>query len=799
MPSVKKDLAYQIAQIQRFIKLLLVATAITGLIWLFIAIQLELPQISQLAAVTFLYWLPLLVAYRFAQQGLVAPAFWIVFGAMLLLMLYVSLAIVAGAGLALGLVLLFTMVILSNQLLAERWIGWAAIISIMSGALITLADFYGFDNRLSNPQLEVFLPVMAILVSVLHGLYMIREYRDYGLATKLILAFMFLTLISLAILTYSNLNSSRSALIEQAEGNLLISANQTASIVDSYIFNSLNNVRIQASQPDFVEFLSAPVEQREELKLHINPILEAINLVNSGSYALLDARGINLLDTHPENVGVDESGRSYVKELSPFLPYASSILYLPNFSIPAAWCFSSNVYGSAGRLVGIYRSCFAASVLQGLISQNSALSDEAFPMLVDENFIILANGADPTTISKAIILLSNAQIAQLRAKNIISGGTSESLFSPFTGLAEGLNNLDNQPVFTADDPDDSNAEDPEQAGAVRLQAKPWYLVFIQSQDVFLTPLENQIRISILIVTAIAFLTIVFAVSLAKWLSRPVIELAEAAQRVANGDLTTQAVVRSNDEIGVLATNFNYMTSQLHETLMDLEGRVAERTKALETSAAIGQRLSQILNKELLVREVVEQVQRSFDYYHVHIYLLNPAGDKLLMSGGTGAAGQQMLARGHSLNLGQGLVGQTALSKQITLVSDVTQNKNWLPNPLLPDTKAEIAVPILQGEQLVGVLDVQQNRANSLQQTDIELLQLIASQVAVALQNAQQFHEAQRRAGRESQINQIVEKIQGTNTIEEAIQTAVREIGRATNARQTIIYLTPQQIEELPKE
>lgn len=798
MPFIKKDLAYQVAKIQQTITILFLATTLTGFAWIFIAIRFNLPQMRLLAVVNFAYWLPLFIARQLSHRGAIGPAFWCLFGGTTLTLLYGSWAIIAGAGLTLGLGLVFIMIVVSNQILTERWVGWATIFSIIGGALIVLTDSYGLDNRLSNPQLDTLLRIIIISVSVWYTYYTIREYPNYSLTTKLILAFMGLTLVSLAVLTYANLNSSRVALSEQAEENLLTSANQTALVVDSYIFNTLNNMRVQASQPDFVEFLSAPAGQRTELESHIQPILDSINQVNSGSYALLNPQGINLVDTHPENVGSDESGRSYVKELSPFLPYASSILYLPNFSIQAAWCFSSNVYGDTGRFVGIYRACFPGTILQGLISQNMDSDEEAFPILFDENLIILANGADPSTISKSITLLSNAQIAQLRSQNIIPGGTSQALFIEFSGLAEGLTNLDNQPVFIADDPDDSNEEAPEQVGAVRLQAEPWYLAFIKSQDVFFSPLENQIRSSTLIVTLIAALTVIVAVSLARRLSRPVTELAEAAQKVAMGELTTQAVVRSNDEIGVLATNFNYMTSQLHETLTSLEKRVAERTKALETSAAVGQRLSQILNKEQLVKEVVEQVQQAFGYYHVHIYLTNPAGDKLIMSGGTGPAGQQMLARGHTLSLGQGLVGQTALSKQNTLVPDVSQNKNWLPNPLLPETKAEIAVPILQGEQLIGVLDVQQNKANSLRQSDVELLQLIASQVAVALQNAQQFTEAQRRANRESRINQIVEKIQDTNTIEEAIQTAVREIGRATNANQTIIYLTPQQIEELSK-
>ncbi len=309
-------------------------------------------------------------------------------------------------------------------------------------------------------------------------------------------------------------------------------------------------------------------------------------------------------------------------------------------------------------------------------------------------------------------------------------------------------------------------------------------------------LEQGIQIRITEVTNRTILPIPFAVltvivaflgglAMMRSISRPLSALAQAAQRLGVGDLSARVPVTTSDEVGRAGNAFNDMAQDLQLKNASLEAR----TRALATSAEVSRRLSTILNQEDLVREVANQVRSAFNYYHAQIYLFDEARQNLVIAGGTGDAGRVMLARGHKIPQGRGLVGRAAGTNQVVLVPNTATDMGWLPNPLLPLTKAELAVPIALGGNVLGVLDVQHDVIDGLTQADADVLQSIANQVAVGLQNARSFTAAQRRAEREAAVVAISQKIQSATTPEAVLQVAAQELGKTLNARRATAQIS----------
>lgn len=226
------------------------------------------------------------------------------------------------------------------------------------------------------------------------------------------------------------------------------------------------------------------------------------------------------------------------------------------------------------------------------------------------------------------------------------------------------------------------------------------------------------------------------------------------------------------------------TDELAQANESLRSRAAQ----LELIVRIVRRVSGLLERRELVAAVVDIIGESLNYYHVHIYLFDEQRKHLVFNGGTGEAGLKMALQGHRIPLGKGIVGSSAEANLPVVAADVRKNSSWLPNPLLPETRAEVAVPIRRGERVLGVLDVQHDIVGGLDQSDAEVLQTIADQIAVALENANLYEQVQRRAEQEKLLNSITQKIQDTADVDDALRVAVRELGWALDGARTSVRL-----------
>jgi GAF domain-containing protein len=152
----------------------------------------------------------------------------------------------------------------------------------------------------------------------------------------------------------------------------------------------------------------------------------------------------------------------------------------------------------------------------------------------------------------------------------------------------------------------------------------------------------------------------------------------------------------------------------------------------------------------------------------------------------------MVAEGRSIPLDRerSLVARAARTQAGVVVNDVTTDPDFLPNQLLPDTRSEMAVPMLVAGKVIGVLDVQSEQANRFTDTDVSIKTTLASQVAIALQNARSFLQVQQEVDREITLNQIGQRIQSATTVEAALQIAARELGHALGKKQTLVALDP---------
>ncbi len=180
------------------------------------------------------------------------------------------------------------------------------------------------------------------------------------------------------------------------------------------------------------------------------------------------------------------------------------------------------------------------------------------------------------------------------------------------------------------------------------------------------------------------------------------------------------------------------------------------TGQLQLASETARRLSSILEPERLMAETVQVLQERFGLYHVHLYLLDEASGRLVVSAGSGPIGRSLVAEGHAIPLGTGrsLVARAAATREPVRVDDVHSDADFLANPRLPDTRSEVAVPLVVRGHLLGVLDVQDDEASRFTAADVDAYNALAGQLAVALDNARLFDEAQRTADRLRELDRL---------------------------------------------
>jgi GAF domain-containing protein len=217
----------------------------------------------------------------------------------------------------------------------------------------------------------------------------------------------------------------------------------------------------------------------------------------------------------------------------------------------------------------------------------------------------------------------------------------------------------------------------------------------------------------------------------------------------------------------------------------LEQRVADRTRDLErravqlaTAAEVGRAAASMLELDRLLDQVAELIKDRFGLYYAALFLIDEIGDYAVLEAGSGEAGRVMKEAGHRLAIGgRSMVGRACSERQARVALDVGAEPVRFDNPLLPDTRSEMALPLMVGARVLGALDVQSSAAAAFSQSDIAVLQLVADQVAVAVDNALKFSEEAGLLEATSPLYRISHRMTAATTVGEvsqAILSTVRE-------------------------
>lgn len=547
-------------------------------------------------------------------------------------------------------------------------------------------------------------------------------FRNLKLRTQFTI---FILLVTLPLLSGSLffLNNRASETINQQASRALRDANYAIEInANTWLEQQYRALQQTANLPNIVSM--DPTLQQEALI--------AMAQAHPNLYLLhtLDMTGFNVSRSDDAALK-DYSDRKYFKNIISGEPISYQVVIGKTSGQPAL-VLAIPILDENSHIIGVASSAGKLDDISKSVT-GAALGETGIAFIVDSNNQIIAH-TDPT--------YTTGELQDF------------SKYPPVTALRQGQEGLIN---FS----DENNVS---WRAYVSQIDNGWGIIIQQTEEELLAPIRAFHTFTLFITILGLSLLALFSIFAIQRAVAPIKIATETAILIADGNLSQRISVTGKDEIGQFGEAFNTMTSQVQELINGLEERVAERTIELKTAKQQSERqvaqfeaISQVARDintsqylDSLLPQITNVISQQFNFYHVGIFLLDTDNNFAVLRASNSIGGQKMLKRKHQLKVGENsIVGFVTSQSKPHIALDTGADATFFDNPDLPETRSEIALPLMIDNQVAGALDVQSTEPNAFSQEDISTLTTLADQVSIAIQNSR-LHEETRAALAQSQ-------------------------------------------------
>jgi GAF domain-containing protein/HAMP domain-containing protein len=572
-----------------------------------------------------------------------------------------------------------------------------------------------------------------------------------GIGRTLLLSFLALTLLPLVLVGIISSIQYRASVAETTEARLKSVSDLREQTVRDWLTERGQDLQSLRNDSQTENWIRSVLSASESSTLNSDLTARLQREVGQGStfkrLFLIDGRGISTVSTDQKLLNAPHVGRPYTSATGA-KPFAT-LYYDPKFGGREV-AVAQGIFNAKNEQIGTLVGTLDLTPLSNIMQTGSQVGETDESYLVGDDFGLLTKSRYPASANKVV---TDGVDKVLKSGEDLQGIYQNYLDTEVYGVYRSL---------------------PELGGVV--------LVTEQSTAEVLEPVNAQTRGILLAAGISALVTVVSAYLLTRRIARPIDNLTEVAELVAGGDLNQVAVVERNDQIGTLAASFNTMTGRLRDLIDSLETRVEMRTAQVQASAEVGRAVTSILDPDQLLQQVVQLITDRFSFYYAAAFTLDPSGQWAILreASGPGNAAWLLKQAGHRLEVnGNSMVAACIRDRRARIALDTGMEAVRFANPLLPDTHSEVALPLLVGDQVLGVLDVQSTQVAAFDETNTAVLQNMADQIAIALNNAAQYRVEQNRA---QQTTYLLEA-----TVELTIQSKVSELyGRILDLTETLL-------------